>query len=134
MKITIEIDDPYIKTLRTWASVSRTLNSAKAACEQLGESDLTPTEIDRASNCYEELRVLEPALNFLHMQVREAIWAIDAEAEQAVMLKRLSKIQTDHYEARGERVIKVEGYAEDGNTITVANGRIDRWKDGSKLL
>ncbi len=72
MKITIEIDEPYLDVLRKWASVSRTLNTAKAACEFANDQDA-----ERFNWCLKELDIIEPALNALHQIIRNEIWQTD---------------------------------------------------------
>lgn len=76
MKVVIELTDAEVTVLGKWASVSRTLNSAKAACDTaLGEGDL---DEDRTRHCRDELDILEPVLNSLHQRLREQIWVLQA--------------------------------------------------------
>lgn len=73
MKITIEIHNPYINTLAAWASVSRTLNSAKYACEAALDAGI---DDERIRICLDELNKIEPALNHLHVTARQEIWNV----------------------------------------------------------
>ena len=75
MKITIELDESYAKILSQWASVSRTLNTAKQMCNHIVDNDdLDSTLREKANWCQLELDCIEPALNYLHQLVRQEIW------------------------------------------------------------
>jgi len=81
MKIEIEINEPYLTTLKKWASVSRTLNKSIDIIEQ-DAADLEAMmerlkddndKLDEMNMNLEELRALEPALNALHQALREVL-------------------------------------------------------------
>lgn len=84
MKITIDLSDEDVTFLSKWASVSRTLTSARTACEAYLESldDPSGAAHDRVDLCIDELERLEPRLNRLHMTVRNAIWEQQQRQEQ----------------------------------------------------
>lgn len=76
MKVTIELTDSQVKVLGKWASVSRTLNSAKVACDvALGEGDGLP---DHIRTCRDELDIIEPVLDSVHRTIRDQIWVLQA--------------------------------------------------------
>ncbi len=71
MKVTIEINEADAEILARWASVSRTLNTAKKMCERVcGDNRI----MYDAEVCLEELEILEPQLNRLHQSVRNELW------------------------------------------------------------
>ncbi len=72
MKITIDIPDRDVEILKKWASISRTLNTAKEACDIAAHSDDSDTR-EKMNYCEQELDVLEPMLNNLHVAVREQL-------------------------------------------------------------
>lgn len=72
--ITITIHEPYLKVLENWASVSRTLNTAKQACEDIQEVLEDNNMVEKAHFCAKELETLAPALDHLHQQARNALW------------------------------------------------------------
>lgn len=73
MKITIEIGAPYLKVLSGWASVSRTLKTAQYLASEHFD-DESEAMADKAKMNYEELKDLEPALDYLHKLVQTQIW------------------------------------------------------------
>lgn len=84
MKIEIELSDDDVAFLSKWASVSRTLNSARVGLDRLLDFvDDSTTSADRVNICLEELEQLEPWLNRLHQTVRNEIWKQQMAAEAA---------------------------------------------------
>ena len=73
MKVTIEIDAPYLKKLSGWASVSRTLNTAKYLASEHMDSE-SKVLADKARMNVEELNDIGPALDYLHKLVQTQIW------------------------------------------------------------
>lgn len=78
MKITIELSERDVLILASWASVSRTLNTAKRACEDSGEA-VGPGDVETYHFCGVELEDLTPALDTLHRAARDQIWAINKQ-------------------------------------------------------
>lgn len=79
MKITIELGDNYIPTLKKWASVSRTLNEARRLLEEYSELNTDPNVDDQIDANYDELGEIEPGLNHLHQALREALARQESE-------------------------------------------------------
>jgi hypothetical protein len=79
MTVTITLSEPYLNILRKWASVSRTLNTAKGACEIAAYKSNDESDKERLRWCEKELTTIEPALNYLHHVVRNEIWKEDAK-------------------------------------------------------
>lgn len=81
--ITIEIHEPYLKVLSKWASVSRTLKTAKSCTAKASTegSEFSEVEREKYAYCEQELEDLIPALDHLHVQAREQLWQV-ARAEQ----------------------------------------------------
>jgi hypothetical protein len=76
VKVTIEISTAYLNTISKWASVSRTLNEAKRLIDAYALNHLMDDsdEQEKAMNCLEELKMVEPMLDQLHRATREALW------------------------------------------------------------
>ena len=72
--ITITIHEPYLKVLEKWASVGRTLNTARQACEDIDNDSLTESELEKYSHCVNELEELTPALEHLLYQTQQQLW------------------------------------------------------------
>lgn len=71
---TITVCEPYLKILENWASVSRTLNTAKQACEEIDNDLMTKGDKEKFDFCAKELETLTPALDYLHQLVRDNSW------------------------------------------------------------
>lgn len=72
MKITIEItNEAHLVLLSRWASIGRTIESAKRACELAIEAN---PEDDRCKVALEELDSLHRPLEDLHTLVRNELW------------------------------------------------------------
>jgi len=74
MKITLDIPDSDIEALNNWASVSRTLNTAKRMCEVVCFEAENKSIQEEANHCYLELKTIEPLLDRLHREVRNQRW------------------------------------------------------------
>jgi len=75
--VLVTLPADYATVLANWASVSRTLNAAKALLTDYVDS--TSGINDDVDVCIGELRDLEPALNNLHANVRGALWVVSKE-------------------------------------------------------
>lgn len=72
MKVTIELQDHEVKFLSKWASVSRTLTTARQLLMEFPPTD-EATE-DKIGMCEDELKDLTTPLDQLHSRVRDQIW------------------------------------------------------------
>lgn len=68
MRVMIGLFDDYVKILSKWASVSRTLNTARRAYEG--------SDNETYQYCAEELRILTPAIDSMHQASREKMWML----------------------------------------------------------
>ncbi len=80
MIITIDMEnDQHIEVLRKWASVSRTFDMARAACEIAATEGEHESDAERYGWCGHELLAIQQPLDNLHQMVRSEIWRHDAE-------------------------------------------------------
>ncbi len=81
--VLVTISENYLKILSKWASVSRTLNTARAACDDIQEMDNLVANIqEKYQHCSHELEVLTPALDNMHQIIRSKLWQVDDPGTQ----------------------------------------------------
>jgi proline dehydrogenase len=89
MKIEIEISDHYAATLSRWASVSRTLSTARIAAGEAAEAKhVSEADAEMYHHCKAELAELVPALDELHRVARQAMWNIKNRARAVEALEQ----------------------------------------------
>lgn len=76
-----DLNEESVKVLRTFASVSRTLNCTKSLCKKVQALEITEDQRRDIVLLYDALQWAESMLNTLHYLTRSVIWTIDSVQE-----------------------------------------------------
>lgn len=75
--ITVTFADDNLQILERWLNMSQTLNMAMQACKDAG-TEMLAAEIENYKACSDELKVLIPAIEYMHKQIQQQLWVTKA--------------------------------------------------------